>query len=146
MVKIRDLAMIVQNWLEIHIQKNYSMSLKRKLKINLSAKSLEPFSQPRINFLGILWMIVKTKGSVKSLLKLLPEEIISRTSVITFVICNSEFWIWKSWQIWLYKFILTKIIIWWITCKRTWKPKTLFKNNNSAATTAVRSDKASTRG
>ena len=38
-------------------------------------------------------MIVKTKGSVKSLLKLLPGEIISRTSVIIFLfsIVNSEY-------------------------------------------------------
>jgi hypothetical protein len=38
-------------------------------------------------------MIVKTKGSVKSLLKLLPEEIISRTLVIIFLfsIVNSEY-------------------------------------------------------
>jgi hypothetical protein len=37
-------------------------------------------------------MIVKTRGSVKSLLKLLPGEIISRTSVIFFYfsIVNSE--------------------------------------------------------
>jgi hypothetical protein len=35
-------------------------------------------------------MIVKTKGNVKSLLKLLPGEIISRTYVI-FAIVNSEY-------------------------------------------------------
>ena len=112
----------------------------------MSAKSVESFSQPWISFLDILWIIVKTKGSVKSLLKLLPGGIISRTHINTFFICNCEFVIWKSWQIWLYKFILTKIIIWWITCKRTWKQKTIFKNNNSATTTVVRSDKARTRG
>jgi hypothetical protein len=87
--------MIIQNWLEIHLQnKIYSMSITRKLKIHLSAKSVEPFSQPWINVLGILWIIVKTKGIVKSVLKLLPGEIISRTSVITFflfAIVNSEY-------------------------------------------------------
>ena len=38
-------------------------------------------------------MIVKTKGSVKSLLRLLPGEIISRNSVITFLFAkvNSEY-------------------------------------------------------
>ena len=59
---------------------------------------------------------------------------------------SSEYWIWKSWQIWLYKLILTKRINCWITCNRKWKPKNIFKNNNSAATTVVRSDKARTRG
>ena len=37
-----------------------------------------------MNFLGILRMVVKTRGSVKSLLKLLSGEIISRTYVNTF--------------------------------------------------------------
>ena len=78
--------MIIQNWIEIHNNKTsfYSMSQTRKLKINLSAKSVEAFSQPWINFFGILWMIVKNKGSVKSLLKLLHGEIISGTYVNTF--------------------------------------------------------------
>ena len=85
--------MIIQNWLEIHNNKTcfYSVSQTRKLKINWSAKSVEAFSQPWINFLGILRMIVKTKGSVKSLLKLLSGEIISRTYVNNFF--YSQKWI-----------------------------------------------------
>jgi hypothetical protein len=127
MVKIRDLAMIFQNWLKTFF---YRMSLTRKLKINLSAKSVKAFSQPWLNFLGILWMIVKTKGSIKSLLK-------SATWGNNFQkLCQYLFYS-QSWiqnmkiltdltvQIYSYK-----KIIWWITCKRTWKPKTIFKNQN----------------
>ena len=90
-------------------------------------------------------MIVKTKGSVKSLMKLLPGEIISRTSVVTFLfeIVNSEYENPDGFD--CTNFFLLKYLYGESHVKRTWKPNTIFKNNNSAATTVVRSGKAKTR-
>ena len=49
------------------------------------------FSLPWINFLGILWMIVKDKGRINSLLKMVPWEVTTRTMSITFCNINSDF-------------------------------------------------------
>ena len=90
----------------------------------------------------------RTKGSVKSLLKLLLGEMISRTYINTFF--YSQYWIlnmkiWTDLTVQIYSYKINYMII---TCKRTWKPKTKLKkkNNNSAAITVVRSDKSRTRG